>query len=196
MGVAGSGKSTLARAILHKVQAVYLDNNYIADAFFPDSRQGSRYEKLRPHFYEALYAITKANLHVGNSVLLDVPHVKEMQDPQWQRYIKRLAAQAKSRTVVIRCYCSEKVLYGRLQSRREKRDQWKLRHWKEFMMQQPIGTAVPFPHLNIDTEKKLSKNVAAAVRYILKVAGTHRDRVRDPAAKGTRTLSARIGSNS
>jgi predicted kinase len=167
MGVAGSGKSTLARAILQSVQAVYLDNNYIADAFFPDTRQGSRYKKLRPHFYEALYAISKANLRVGNSVLLDVPHVKEMQDPEWQRHIKRLAAQTKSKIVVIRCYCSEKVLYERLQSRKEKRDRWKLTHWKEFLKQQPIAISMPFPHLDIDTEKNLSANVAKAIRYVL-----------------------------
>jgi predicted kinase len=149
------------------VQAVYLDNNYIADAFCPNVRQGSRYEKLRPHLYEALYAISKANLQVGNSVLLDVPHVKEMQDPDWQRYIKRLAAQSKSRLIVIRAYCSEKVLYARLQSGSEKRDRWKLTHWNAFLKQQPIATALPFLHLDIDTEKNLSTNVAKAVRYIL-----------------------------
>jgi hypothetical protein len=43
MGVAGSGKSELARAILEQVRAVYLDNNFLADAFSPESRTDERY---------------------------------------------------------------------------------------------------------------------------------------------------------
>src|SRR5215813_4682614 len=50
MGVAGSGKTTLARRILRHISAVYLDNNHIADAFSPDRRNGSAYDRLRPGF--------------------------------------------------------------------------------------------------------------------------------------------------
>ena len=107
MGVAGSGKTTLAKKILRDVRAVYLDNNQIVDAFFPHTRNGAAYAKLRPRFYRALYTIAEENLKMGNNVLLDVPHVKEMQDPKWRRFIQRLARRAKSQFVVIRCACSE-----------------------------------------------------------------------------------------
>jgi predicted kinase len=167
MGLAGSGKTTLAREILRRLWALYLDNNHIVDAFFPYARHGRAYEKLRPHFYRALYTIVEENLRGGNSILLDVPHVKEMQLPEWRRFIKSLAARTKSKIIVIRCRCSETVLQLRLQARAEKRDQWKLDHWKEFLTQQPIKAAVPFPHLDIDTEKDLSANTSAAVQYIL-----------------------------
>ncbi len=68
MGVAGSGKTTLAREILRRLWAVYLDNNHIVDAFFPHTRNGRAYQKLRPHFYQALYTIVEENLKRGNSV--------------------------------------------------------------------------------------------------------------------------------
>jgi predicted kinase len=166
MGVAGSGKSTLSREILHRISAVYLDNNHITDAFFPSTRNGVAYEKLRPRFYRVLYAITEENLKAGNSVLLDVPHVKEVQRREWRACIRRLVARTKAKLVVIRCLCSEKVLRTRIRSRGELRDKWKLKNWKMFMSEQPIEVPVPFPHLDIHTEKSLSKNVTAAIRYI------------------------------
>jgi predicted kinase len=167
MGVAGSGKTTLAREILRDIWAVYLDNNHIVNAFFPDTRSGRNYERLRSSFYQVLYTITEENLRAGNSILLDVPHVKEVQSPQWRRFIKRLAARTKSKVIFIRCFCSEKVLYSRLRLRGEKRDRWKLAHWKKFLTQQPVKIAIPLEHLDIDTEKALSRNVNSAVRYIL-----------------------------
>ena len=177
MGVAGSGKTTLSKEILRHVWAVYLDNNHIVDAFFPHTRTGRAYEKLRPHFYQALYTIAEENLRLGNSILLDIPHVKEMRMVRWRRFLKKLAIGTKAKIVIIRCLCSDTVLRSRLQSRGEKRDRWKLAHWKEFLREQPIDIAVPFRHLDINTEKKSSANVAAAMRYILDAGALHRDRV-------------------
>lgn len=168
IGVAGSGKSTLSREILRRIPAVYLDNNHIADAFFPDTRNGLEYRKLRPTFYKALYTIAEENLKLENSVLLDVPHVKDVQTKRWRDFIKQLGRRTKAKMVVIRCLCSEKVLHTRIRSRGEERDSWKLKHWKKFLRKEPIEVPIPFPHLDIDTEKNLSKNISAVVRYILK----------------------------
>ncbi|MCB0293292.1 MAG: hypothetical protein KDH97_23760, partial [Calditrichaeota bacterium] len=51
MGVAGSGKTNVARSILERVNAVYLDNNFIADAFFPHTRSDAEYLKIRRNLY-------------------------------------------------------------------------------------------------------------------------------------------------
>jgi predicted kinase len=167
MGVAGSGKSTLAQHILRRVCAVYLDNNHIVDAFFPDTRSGHSYLRLRPRFYQAIYTIVKENLKLGNSVLLDMPHVKEMQDPRWRRFIKKLAKRSRAQIVVIRCLCSDKTLHARLVRRGEKRDRQKLIHWDNFLKEQPINVDLALPHLNVDTDKNLATNVRAATRYII-----------------------------
>jgi predicted kinase len=172
-GVAGSGKTTLSKEIVRHVGAAYLDNNHIVDAFFPNTRSGAAYAKLRPRFYRALYTIAEENLKMGNSVLLDVPHVKEMQDAKWRAFITRLAAGPKAKLVVIRCFCSDAVLRSRLKTRGETRDSWKLSHWQAFLAEQPILTLIPFPHLEIDTERNLSRNVNTAVRYILKADRAH-----------------------
>jgi predicted kinase len=106
MGVAGSGKTTFSKELLRHVAAVYLDNNHIVDAFFPHTRNGRHYESLRPAFYKALWTITEENLELGNSVLLDVPHVREVQRPEWRAFVRRLAARTGARLRVIRCLCS------------------------------------------------------------------------------------------
>jgi predicted kinase len=170
MGVAGSGKTTLSREILRHLCAVYLDNNHIADAFFPDTRVGSAYERLRRGFYKALYTISEENLKLGNSVLLDVPHIKEVQTRQWRGLIRRLVTRAHADLVVIYCLCSQQTLLRRIQSRSEARDHWKLEHWNEFLREQPIDVRVPFDHIDIDTELDLETNVRAAVRYIRRMA--------------------------
>lgn len=172
IGVAGSGKTTLAHAILSNFPAVYLDNNQIVDAFFPDTRNGRSYQRLRPNFYQALYAIAEANLKVGNSVLLDVPHVKEIQIPSWRRFIKCLSDRTHSTLVILRCLCSEEVLRSRLLSRGEKRDRWKLRNWAEFLREQPIDVRIHAPHLDLDTHKPVAQNARAAISYIRRRART------------------------
>ncbi|HZD39282.1 MAG TPA: ATP-binding protein [Terriglobales bacterium] len=193
MGVAGSGKTTLAREILRHLWAVYLDNNHIVDAFFADQRNGRAYEKLRPRFYRALYTIAEENLKTGNSVLLDVPHMKEMQIPEWRRFIQSLAARTKSKLVIVRCRCPENVLRMRLEGRGEKRDRWKLKHWREFLAEQPIDLPLVFSHLDIDTTKELSKNVKLAVQYITGHDGSRAQRLSSVANSLGKTVSARGG---
>lgn len=166
MGVAGSGKSTLARVMMQRLSIVYLDNNHIADAFFPHTRRGAAYTKLRPRFYRALYNIVEQNLMMGNSVLLDAPHVKEMQIPGWRDFIAQLVSRAQSKLVVIRCFCSEAVLYSRIESRAEKRDGWKLTHWRDFLKREPIKAPVHFPHLDLNTQADPFTNATMAIDYI------------------------------
>ena len=168
MGVAGSGKSELARGILKQISAVYLDNNFLADAFSPGSRSDESYLAIRDNLYAALYRISGENLRIGNSVLLDAPHIRQAQDPEWCRRIEDLAADAGASLRAIRCYCREQVLRERLEARGEERDRWKLENWRAFLAEQPPRTPVPFPHLDVDTERPRAANAARAVSYILK----------------------------
>src|SRR5262245_58206842 len=69
MGVPGVGKTTFSKALLQQIAAVYLDNNFIADAFFSDTRTDDAYIQLRDGFYRAMYRIAEENLRVGNTVL-------------------------------------------------------------------------------------------------------------------------------
>ena len=173
MGVAGSGKTTLAKRILRHIWAVYLDNNQIVDAFFPHSRRGKNYEELRPNFYRALYRIAAENLAAGNSVVLDVPHIKEVRNPRWQKWLIGFGKKAGVRLIVVRCHCADSVLRSRLKARGERRDRWKLSHWRAFVAEQPSLAPIPFPHLDINTERDLSANLRLALRFIRQASASY-----------------------
>ncbi len=177
MGVAGVGKTTLSKGILGKLSLTYLDNNFIADPFFSETRSSQDYIAIRKHFYDVLYRITSENLLVGNSVLLDVPHVTHVQDPAWCLRIRQMAHDTKANLIVIRCFCSEATLRRRLVERGEVRDQDKLANWGDFTRSQPIRVAIPFDHLDVDTESDSAPEPGAkAVRYILAKAMTGSER--------------------
>ncbi len=167
MGVAGSGKTTLARAFLEKIAATYLDNNFLADAFFPDTRISPAYLELRPNLYRALYRIAAENLEVGNSVLLDAPHIRQARDPEWCQFLADLVRKTGSELVVIRCYCKEETLKRRLSERGAARDEWKLEHWEEHRAQEPPLAEIPFEHLDLDTTGSVEDKVDGAIAYVI-----------------------------
>jgi predicted kinase len=170
MGVAGVGKSTLSKRILKRLSAVYLDNNQIVDAFFPKTRTGRAYRKLRPAFYRALYTIAEENLRCGNSVLLDVPHIKEAQTAQWTTMITRLAARGGAKLIAVRCTCPEELLRSRLKSRGEPRDRWKLQNWAVFAADQPLDATMRLACLEIDTSQSPARNTETVLRHIIKAS--------------------------
>lgn len=171
MGVPASGKTTMAKEILKRIWAIYLDNNFIADAFFSNTRTDPQYLDLRRNLYDVLYRITEENLMVANSVLLDVPHVTHMQDDKWRVAISERAARCGANLIVIRCFCSEETLHRRISARAEERDRWKLENWPEFVRREPLRVPIPFPHLEIDTEESVEGNAVLATRYILQQSG-------------------------
>lgn len=173
MGVAGSGKSTLARHILREVHAVYLDNNFIADAFFLDTRTDPEYLSLRAKFYHALYRIVEENLSIGNSVLLDAPHVRQMTDPEWHRWLAQVLEGTGAGLAVIRCVAVEEVLQARLARRAEPRDRWKLEHWAEYVKAEPPEVPIPYRHLDVRTDADVDDMVDVAVQHVLN-ATSHR----------------------
>lgn len=166
-GVAGSGKSTVARGLLEHLHAVYLDNNFIADAFFPDTRRGPEYRRLRPRMYRALYRITGENLSVGNSVLLDAPHIRQSRSTFWYHSMLSLTTGAAAGLVVIRCVASEREIKRRLEARGEPRDRWKLQNWETHVRSQPVARALPHAHLDLQTERSTEETMKEAISYIL-----------------------------
>jgi len=166
MGPAGVGKTALARQIAGQLRCVYLDNNFIADAFFVETRGSSGYRRLRPGFYAALYRIAEENLALGNRVLIDAPHVKQMKKAGWRRWLYDLVRRNRAGLKIIRCHCDRHTLRERLAARGEPRDIWKLEHWQEFIGSEPVWVDIPFDHLDIDTTQDVSENVRKIIEYI------------------------------
>ena len=165
MGVPGTGKTTISKKLIKLYHFVYLDNNFIADAFYSNTRTSEEYKNLRDCFYIALYRIVKENLLVGNSVLLDVPHVTHMKDHDWCARLRQFVLETHVTLKIVRCFCSEETLKKRLLERDEERDKWKLSHWEKFMKNEPLMIPIPFDHIDINTEYSLQDNLKKIKNY-------------------------------
>ena len=146
MGVPGSGKTALAKQLLSRLACMYLDNNFIADAFFKDTRTDSDYKMLRPRLYDVLYRITEENLAVGNSVLPRCSTYNPRPTPRMAGLYRfhcgatqREADRLKVLVQGIRLKTAD--IY-----RGEKRDVEKLEHWNAWLKGEPIRVFIPFEH--------------------------------------------------
>ena len=165
-GAPGAGKSTLARALMCRLAAMWLNSDAVIEPFFPHDRDGARFKRARPDFFEGLYALAKMNLETGNTVLLDVPHVTQMRDAAWRRRMQAMARAAGARLVVLKCVAGAETLKRRVRARNAKRDRVKLGRWAAHMQEHPADFPVPLPHAVIDMEQSLGRAARAALAHI------------------------------
>jgi predicted kinase len=166
MGVAGVGKSTLAQALCRRVQLTYLSTDPITDPFFPETRESKEYQDLRPRIYEALYRLAEENLTLGNSVLLDAPHISQFKNMEGIQRIEQLAHNGCARLSIIRCWCRDEELRRRITVRGEQRDLPKLNNWSNFLQDQSIRMPIPMDHIDIYTEESMESNLSKIFDYL------------------------------
>jgi len=166
LGAAGSGKTTFARHLVPKLGCVYLNTDPITDIFFPGDRDSPAYRAANPRIYRALYDIAFANLRLGNSVLIDAPHVAQVRDPAWYAWISAETDRLAARLCIIRCFSDTETLRNRLRSRGEARDENKLDNWSEYVRDDPTRPLILLPHIEIDTREDVNRNLALAMDYL------------------------------
>lgn len=166
IGAAGSGKTTFAQHLVPKLGCVYLNTDPITDAFFPGDRDSPAYRAANPGIYRALYDIAFANLRAGNSVLIDAPHVMQIQDPQWRAWISEESNRLGARLRIIRCFSDAETLRSRLQARGEARDANKLDNWSEYIRGELTRPSIALPHIEINTRADVNRNLTVAMEYL------------------------------
>ena len=153
MGAAGSGKSTLARRLLGRFSMAYLNKDTFWEPLLEELDSRADYAAGREDWYDALYRIAEENLVLGVSVLLDAPHIRQVQDPDWVLRIRLLADRAGADLSCVYCFCAESTLKLRLLNRGLQRDAWKLGNWEDFLKREPITVPIPFSHVMVDTDR-------------------------------------------
>ena len=114
MGSAGSGKSTFAQRLVPELGCVYLNSDTVSETAFPADRNSPAYLKARPIIYRTLYNIAFANLKLGNSVLIDAPHVGQISDAGWRAWVMAEAETVGARLRVIHCLADQETRRSRL----------------------------------------------------------------------------------
>jgi predicted kinase len=166
MGCAGSGKSTLARQVLQRRPMTYLNKDTVWRHLLKSVKSRDEYLAQRELWYGTLYAVVEENLGMGGSVLLDAPHVRQVQDPRWCLEIQGLVRRAKVRLRCVYCHAAEPTLRKRLRDRGLERDSWKLAHWALFQEAEPIIATVPFGHLMVDTDRPVRECLERVLHYL------------------------------
>ena len=113
-----------------------------------------------------MYAVAEDNLLLGNSVLIDAPHLPMMVDEAWRDAILSLADRANAELKVLRLFCSEGELRRRIERRGSARDLGKLTHWSDYLAEHQIHYDVPIEHIDLNSERPFEAQLSTALTYI------------------------------
>jgi len=142
-GLPGSGKSTYGREIAKKYHLTYIDYDTVIGSFVKElatveGKQKSYSEvqrEWRECGYQSFWNLIIENLRIGLPVLASAPLSAERRD---QMFFTKLETryQIDLEVLSIALELSSDILYQRVLSRNEERDQEKLRNWEKYYRKQ------------------------------------------------------------
>lgn len=140
-GCAGSGKTSLGKTLARRLGYAYVDKDTVTELFtnFILKSECERESKLycksvKPIEYRTVLDLCKENLVLGNSVVLTIPFIEQIQNySKWEQIIKELDLDPSNINVkFIWIKHNESLEYDRIKERGSCRDKYKLEHWEEY----------------------------------------------------------------
>jgi predicted kinase len=158
-GYPGTGKSTIARLLAAALHAPLIDRDIIrqmaVDVFGNLPRVG--------HFsYELMFALTREQLGLGLSVVVDTPLTYRTTFEQAQE----LARTFHTPLLVVHCQCPPEVQKRRLEGRKGKVSEFQITSWEEWEQWKPRFEEFDDEGCIIDTTKPLDESLAKVIRSI------------------------------
>ncbi|MFL5625116.1 MAG: AAA family ATPase [Ktedonobacteraceae bacterium] len=158
-GYPGTGKSTIARAIAATLHAPLIDRDILrqkAVDIFGDHPQIGRFS------YEMMFALTKEQLSLGLSVVVDTPLTYRTTYEQ----SKELARAFHTPLLVIHCQCPPEVQKHRLEGRKGKVSEFQITSWEEWLRWKPRFEDFDDGGCVIDTSNPLDDSLAKVMHMI------------------------------
>lgn len=158
-GYPGTGKSTIARAIAAALHAPLIDRDILrqkAVDIFGDHPQVGRFS------YEMMFALTKEQLSLGLSVVVDTPltyHTTYQQS-------KELARAYHTPMLIVHCQCPPEVQKRRLEGRKGKVSEFQITSWEEWLRWKPRFEDFDDGGCVIDTSNPLDDSLAKVMHVI------------------------------
>jgi len=158
-GYPGTGKSTIARAIAAALHAPLIDRDIIrqtaVDIFgnLPDVGRFS---------YELMFALTREQLRLGLSVVIDTPLTYHITYEQ----AKEMACIFSTPLLVVHCQCPPEVQKRRLEGRKGEVSKFQITSWEEWLRWKPRYEEFEDRGCIIDTSNPLDDSLAKVMRCI------------------------------
>ena len=151
-GYPGTGKSTIARAIARALHAALIDRDIIRQTavdIFGNVPEIGRFS------YELMYALTREQLSLGLSVVVDSPLTYRQTYEQYNSLSQSMHAPL----LVVHCRCPEDVQRRRLEGRKGKVSEFQITSWEEWQQWKPRFEAFDDEGCIIDTSHPLDDSL-------------------------------------
>lgn len=158
-GYPGTGKSTIARAIATALHAPLIDRDIIRQKgvdIFGNLPNMGRFS------YELMFAMTKEQLSLGLSVVVDTPLTYYTTFEQ----AKHLAEAFQTPLLVVHCQCPPEVQKRRLEGRKGKVSEFQITSWEEWLHWKPRFETFDDGGCVIDTSNPLDDSLAKVMSTI------------------------------
>lgn len=144
IGPAGSGKSSVSKLLAEHYGAAYIDKDTATKRFTellltlngsdPNERDNNEFyqRSILPLEYASILDLTRDNLGIGRSVVLDAPFGKFFADPDYLINARREHHWPEAELIVVHVRTNGEAVRARLVARGYERDEWKLNNWEQF----------------------------------------------------------------
>ncbi len=158
-GYPGTGKSTIARAIAKALHAPLIDRDVIRQTgvdIFGEHPEIGRFA------YEMMFALTREQLSVGISVVVDSPLTYRTTYEE----LRRIANDAHVPMLVVHCMCSPQVQRHRLESRKGAVSAFQITSWEDWLQWKPRFEQFDDGGYEVDTANPLEDSLTKIMRTI------------------------------
>lgn len=152
-GYPGTGKSTIARAIATALHAPLIDRDIIRQMGVDILGNLTAIGRFS---YELLFALTREQLELGLTVVIDTPLTYRTTYEQ----AKQMARTFSIPMLVVHCKCPPEVQKRRLEDRKGKVSEFQITSWEEWLHWKPRFEEFEDEGCVIDTSNPLDESLA------------------------------------